>query len=293
MREAELRVRGPGAPGARAAVEPDAEGRGADADRSPEAGAGTGEGSPRGCGARAVPGPGQAAHGGERGDLLRPPGPAGRGSRGCPFRGGRGKKGLRDALAQERAAEVTRLAAEAARALGCGDAGLEAAEQVIRAGLLRLGGVMLGDVLAADRGHRGHRVPCGNGHEAVFCGYRGKSFDTVLGLVAVTRAWYHCEACGHGLAPRDAELAIAGTSMSPGLAAMNVLAAAAGPFAGAARLLEELAGVRLTVKRVERAAESGGAALAPPSSRPAGWSRCRPRRCRTSSTPPSTAPASP
>jgi hypothetical protein len=96
----------------------------------------------------------------------------------------------------------------------------------------------------------------------VFCGYRGKSFDTVLGLVAVTRAWYHCEACGHGLAPRDAELGIAGTSMSPGLAAMNALAAAAGPFAGAARLLEELAGVRLTVKRVERAAESGGAALA-------------------------------
>ena len=29
--------------------------------------------------------------------------------------------------------------------------------------------------------------------------------------------------------------------MSPGLAAMNDLAAAAGPFAGAARLLEELA----------------------------------------------------
>jgi len=100
---------------------------------------------------------------------------------------------------------VTRLAAEAARALGCGDAGLEAAERVIRAGLLRLGGVMLGDALAADRGHRGHRVPCGNGHEAVFCGYRGKSLDTVLGLVAVTRAWYHCEACGHGLAPRDAD----------------------------------------------------------------------------------------
>jgi hypothetical protein len=37
---------------------------------------------------------------------------------------------------------------------------------------------------------------------------------------------------------------------------------AAGPFAGAARLLEELAGVRLTVKRVERAAEASGAAVA-------------------------------
>lgn len=133
---------------------------------------------------------------------------------------------------------------------------------MIRAGLLRLGASMLGEVLSADRGHRGPRVPCGNGHEAVFASYRDKSFDTALGLVTVTRAWYHCAACKGGLAPRDAELGIAGTSMSPGLAAMNDLAAAAGPFAGAARLLRELAGIRLTVKRVERAAEASGAAVA-------------------------------
>jgi len=97
---------------------------------------------------------------------------------------------------------------------------------------------MLGEVLSADRGHRGPGVPCGNGHEAVFAGYRDKSFDTALGLVTVTRAWYHCAECGRGLAPRDAELGVTGTSMSPGLAAMNDLAAAAGPFAGAARLLD-------------------------------------------------------
>jgi hypothetical protein len=133
---------------------------------------------------------------------------------------------------------------------------------VIRAGLLRLGGSMLEQLLAADRGHRGPRVPCGRGHEAVFTGYRDKSFDTVLGLVTLTRAWYHCAACGHGLAPRDAELGVAGTSMSPGLAAMNDRAAAAGPFAGAASLLGDLAGVRLTAKRVERAAEASGTALA-------------------------------
>jgi len=139
---------------------------------------------------------------------------------------------------------------------------MEAAEQVIRAGLLRLGGSMLGEVLSADRGHRGPRVPCGNGHDAVFAGYRDKTFDTVLGLVTVTRAWYHCAQCGHGVAPRDGELGVAGASMSPGLAAMNDIAAAAGPFAGAAHLLAELAGVRLTVKRVERAAEASGAAAA-------------------------------
>jgi hypothetical protein len=133
---------------------------------------------------------------------------------------------------------------------------------MIRAGLLRLGAGMLGEVLAADRGHRGPRVPCGNGHEACFAGYRDKTLDTVLGPVTVTRAWYHCAECGHGLAPGDAELGVTGTSMSPGLTAMNDLAAAAGPFAGAARLLEEIGGIALTVKRVERAAEASGTALA-------------------------------
>jgi len=137
-----------------------------------------------------------------------------------------------------------------------------AAEAVIRAGLLKLGGIMLGELLGADNGYRGPRVPCGQGHEAALVSYRDKSFDTALGLVTVTRAWYHCAACGHGLAPRDAELGVAGASMSPGLDAMNDIAAAAVPFARAAGLLEDLAGVRLTAKRAERAAEASGTAVA-------------------------------
>ena len=114
-------------------------------------------------------------------------------------------RGLREALAAEAAAEIGRLAAEAARSLGC-DGGLEAAEAVIRAGMLKLGGGMLGKLLAADPGYRGPRVPCGQGHEAEFVSYRDKVIDTVLGPVTLSRAWYHCAACGHGLAPRDAEL---------------------------------------------------------------------------------------
>ena len=84
----------------------------------------------------------------------------------------------------------------------------------------------------------------------------------MLGPVTLTRAWYHCAACEHGLAPRDAELGVAGQSMSPGLAAMNDRTAAAGPFAKAAGLLADLAGVHLTAKRVERSAEASGAAKA-------------------------------
>jgi hypothetical protein len=121
---------------------------------------------------------------------------------------------------------------------------------------------MLGEVLSADPGYRGPRADCGNGHEGVFTGYRDKVIDTVLGPVTLRRAWYHCARGERGLAPRDAELGVAGQSMSPGLAAMTARAAAAEPFTRSAGLLEDLAGVRLTAKRVERAAEASGAALA-------------------------------
>ncbi len=46
---------------------------------------------------------------------------------------------------------------------------------------------------------------------------------------------------------------------------MNDQAAAAGPFAKAARLLENLAGVRLTVKRVERPPRPAAPRRPPPS----------------------------
>jgi hypothetical protein len=128
--------------------------------------------------------------------------------------------------------------------------------------MLQAGCGMLEKLLAADPGYRGPRVDCGQGHRAQFVAYRDKVIDTVLGPVTLTRAWYHCAACGHGLAPRDTELGVAGASLSPGLAAMNDQAAAAGPFAKAARLLADLAGVQLTAKRVERAAEASGAAQA-------------------------------
>jgi hypothetical protein len=201
-----------------------------------------------------------ADHRRERGDLRGSPGDR-RSRRRRPLRDGRGKGGLRESLTADKAAEIGRLAAEAARSLSC-EAGLGAADAVLRAGLLKLGWGVLGEVLSADPGYRGPGVDCGRSHEAVFAGYREKVIDTVLGPVTLRRAWYHCARCEQGFAPRDADLGVAGQSMSPGLRAMTGKAAAAVPFAQAAGLLEDLAGVRLTAKRVERAAEASGAAQA-------------------------------
>jgi hypothetical protein len=76
------------------------------------------------------------------------------------------------------------------------EAGLEAAETVIRSGMLQLGGSITGKLLAADPGYRGPRVDCGRGHLAAFAGYRDKVIDTVLGPVTISRAWYNCTGCG-------------------------------------------------------------------------------------------------
>jgi len=159
----------------------------------------------------------------------------------------------------EAAAEVARLAGTVAASLAGGE-GIEAAELAIRAGLTSLGRGVLEDLLTADAGYRGPRIGCGAGHQAQFVSYRPKAVDTVLGPVTVNRAWYHCAACGHGLAPRDAELGIAGDTMSPGLAKMAARAAAAVPFTPGAALVGELAGVSITGKRLGRHAEADGSA---------------------------------
>jgi hypothetical protein len=135
-------------------------------------------------------------------------------------------------------------------------------ELAIRTAMTRLGGSLLQQLLAADTGHRGPRIDCGKGHLAEFVSYRAKQIQTVLGPVTVRRAYYHCAACGRGVVPRDDELGVAGASLSPGLRRMTARAAAAQPFAAAADLLAELAGIRLPTKRIERSAEADGAAAA-------------------------------
>ena len=139
-----------------------------------------------------------------------------------------------------------------------GPDGLRTLELAIRIAMLRLGGHLLEDLLSLDPGHRGPRVECGEGHGAGFVSYRPKGLDTVLGPVTLRRAWYHCTACGHGLAPRDAELGVAGAALSPGLRRMVARVGSSEPFAQARRDLAELAGLELTAKRVERSAESDG-----------------------------------
>jgi len=146
-------------------------------------------------------------------------------------------------------------------AWGAGE-GLQPVELAVRAAMTELGCSLLEQLLSTQDGHGGQRVDCGQGHRAEFVGYRDKNIDTVLGRIRLRRAYYHCPTCQRGVVPRDIQLGVHGQSLSPGLRRMVARVAAVEPFAGAADLLADLAGVRLSTKRVERAAEADGQAAA-------------------------------
>ena len=128
--------------------------------------------------------------------------------------------------------------------------------------MTQVGRSLLEQLLSTEDGHAGQRAACVSGHLAEFVGYRDKGIDTVLGRVRVRRAYYHCRTCQRGVVPRDGDLGVTGASLSPGLRRMVARVAAVAPFAEGADLLADLAGVRLSTKRVERSAEADGQAAA-------------------------------
>jgi len=123
----------------------------------------------------------------------------------------------------------------------------------IRAAMHQMGGALLEKLLNSDAGgYRGAHLDCGHGHSAEFTGYRGKQIVTVLSSIEVQRAYYHCPSCQSGLVPKDRELDVVGSSFSPGVRRMIGRVGAKQPFEQGRVDLEELAGVVVGGKQVER-----------------------------------------
>ncbi len=79
-----------------------------------------------------------------------------------------------------------------------------------------------------------------------------------LAPLRLERAYYHCSWCGHGFCPRDEQLSIENTSLSPALTRMTGTVGAMVSFQEGSELLAELAGVAVDAKQVERTAEALG-----------------------------------
>ena len=137
----------------------------------------------------------------------------------------------------------------------------EALERGCRRAALEIAGRVVAEHLNADRGDERSRWRCACGTPAPYAGRRDKTFTTALGPLTLSRAWYHCRRCGHGFSPRDRQLGFRG-SLSPAVRRMVGMAAAETSFDHAATLLDELAGVAMGAKQVERHAEALGRDIA-------------------------------
>jgi len=107
--------------------------------------------------------------------------------------------------------------------------------------------------------HTGPDQPCPRcGGKAEYAGRPEKTFQTALGKMSLSRAYYHCATCASGFYPRDHALGLANTSLSPAVTRMIGLTAARVSFAESSDLLHQLGGVQVNPKQVERTAEALG-----------------------------------
>ena len=178
--------------------------------------------------------------------------------RGLLCRGGR-KRGLQ-------ATFTTGIVAEIEGLVGAGTAtgwDFEAIEVAARREALRVAARAVEGRLNADMSdYVGPTTPCGCGNPARYAGRRPKTLNSVLGHLRLERAYYHCEPCKTGFCPRDLVLGVEGSSLSPGVLRMVGLVGAIVSFEEGHELLRELAGVDVTPKHVERAAEALGREVA-------------------------------
>jgi hypothetical protein len=178
--------------------------------------------------------------------------------RGAFGRRGR-KKGLSTSFQTEIAQEVQALMGRQA----IGQLDLEALETAARRGALRLAAAALQQQLNRDGSdYTGPQRACACGEQARYVDRRRKVFHSVLGPLELERAYYHCRCCGQGGCPRDHQLGLENTSLSPAVTRMIGTVGALVSFQEGSQLLEELAGVVVDAKRVERTAETLGAEVA-------------------------------
>jgi len=143
------------------------------------------------------------------------------------------------------------------------DLDLEGLESAVRRQALHLAGRAVEQRINADHSDAAGIQPlCECGQVARYAGRREKTFQSVLGPLKLERAYFHCEACGHGFCPRDRQLRLHDTSLSPGVTRMVAAVGALVSFQEGSQLLEQLAGVSVDANHVQRAAEALGGEIA-------------------------------
>jgi hypothetical protein len=142
-----------------------------------------------------------------------------------------------------------------------GQVDLEALEMATRAAMHQAGASVIEQLLNANQSVK-PETPCDCGGPARFHQMRPRQILTALGQIRIQRAYYSCSHCHQGQSPRDRELDIEGTEYSPAVRRMMAMVGSECSFEQGRQQLEQLAGLQVTTKAVERQAEAIGEDIA-------------------------------
>jgi hypothetical protein len=182
----------------------------------------------------------------------------------CAVSGGTADAGKKtaNAIQEEVAEEIARLLEVVfADCRKQGHHDLEALEMATRSVMHRAGAMVIEKLLNTGATPESD-VACGCGQRARFHQMRSKQLVTALGPIRIERAYYVCAACHSGQSPRDCQLDIEGTAYSPAVRRMMAIVGSEGSFEQGRQQLEQLAGLDVTTKAVERGAEAIGENIA-------------------------------
>lgn len=141
-----------------------------------------------------------------------------------------------------------------------GQLDLEAVGMAIRSTVHQTGASAVTELLRFDLPDSDHRtIPCACGHGARYQAMRSRPILTAVGWASIERPYYWCPQCRQGQFPADVQLDIHETLSPPGVRRMPPAVGSETAFAPAHHQLKLLADLEVTVKTMERTAESIGA----------------------------------
>lgn len=142
-----------------------------------------------------------------------------------------------------------------------GSLDLEAIETLVRSAMHRAGASAVTELLRFPVPDQ-RAIACSCGKQSLYRELRSKTILTAVGAAELSRPYYLCPHCHEGQFPADQELDIVNTEFSPGVRRMQALVGQDTSFDHGREQMELLAGLEVTTKSVERAAESIGEDIA-------------------------------